>query len=366
MKSYNWNKQKIISSRVLPDNMKKILLCELKETKDEMTAFTKTVAPEVGLFDKYKEIDSMQKSRLKEYSSSLYDFSMNFYKNCFTKTNTYISKNSALDINAELLVDELGRLIELLDDEDITREFNTIFNDDREFVRIKERNIGNSAITNLNGKCVSNPYSDDSYLSVYTRKDYSDFIHLAHETGHALEHRLSYKSKSPIIQTFLFETSSYLMELLMTYYIGNKLDLPTTALMLESNRTTDIMDEGWNLLTIKYMEKELNFNPDIVNEKMNKLGRATNISEQALPELTRTTSLYSICKINSYMLAVELFYKIMADKEKGLYTWKQLINDPEECIEELLNKYDLNYFNNQDNYQKMYSKALGLKKMYFE
>jgi oligoendopeptidase F len=185
---------------------------------------------------------------------------------------------------------------------------------------------------------------------------------MAHEMGHAIEHKLFFGKHRPITKYFLTETTSYLFELLMADYIANYLNIPIVGKSLIVNRTTETMDHAWSMKIQRLFYDQGEYNPEAVTQEMNNHGRMVQGKNLTIENIARINKVYYSKLINSYLLALQIFTKILEDPLEGFRLYRKIETDPEDNLDDLLQKHGIDYTRDENSYASMYnaSKELSL------
>ena len=349
-----WNEEEIKSSNTLTDIEKQILLDELNKRKSSINFFQASENYE-KFRREYKKMDGI----LRSIGKRTYDYTENFYNKCLRVTDSFFPNISNLDINEEFVLENMSNFIMSLHDQDILKEYMRIL-EQRNLLNIQKRTDDNEAIEDFGGRCVCNDSSKDTHVSVYLNGQISDLTLLAHEIGHAIEHKLFFGKRHPITKYYLTETTSYLFELLMSHYITNYLYLPIAGESLMVNRTTATMDHAWGMKIQRTFYDLGEFNPEAVAKEMHIHGRMVSEDSLTIDNVTKMNKAYYSKLINSYLLALQLFTRIIESPISGFKLYKSIESDPEDNLDTLLQKYGIDYTRDENNYASMYNASKEL------
>ena len=353
-----WNIKKIESSSKLTATEKRILLDELYQKKNSVNVFsTLDILNYESFCREYKQMDEF----LRNIGEKTYNYTENFYDKCLRVTNKYNPRIPDLIIDEKFLFSHMTNLILSLNEPDILKCYNEILSR-KDLTNIKRRTDNNEAIKDFAGRCVYNESSRDTYISIYLTGEFRDLILLAHEIGHAIEHKLFFGESHPITKYYLTETTSYLFELLMANYIANYLGSPIVSKALISNRANDIMDYAWSIRIQRLFYDLGEYSPDKVAREMKKTGRMVKRENLTIDNIARVNKVYYSKLINSYLLALQIFHKILDNPREGFELYRKIETDPEEILDNLLQKYEIDYTKDENVYASVYnvSKDLSL------
>ncbi len=356
--SMNWDREKIETSDNLTEIEKQILIDEMEQRKSPVNVFSTLTLKNYESFCKeYKEMDEV----LKSLGERTYNYIENFYNKCLRVTNKFSPCISNLEINENFILEHMSNFVVSLYDNEILKEYSEIMSQGS-LVNIQKRTEDNKAIEDFEGRCICSDSSKDAYVSVYLNGNISDLTLLAHEIGHAIEHKLFFGKNHPITKYYLTETTSYLFELLMSNYITNFLKIPIAGQSLMVNRTTAIMDNAWAMKIQRTFYDLGEYNPRAAAKEINNYGRMVQEESLTMENVARINKFYYSKLINSYLLALQIFMRILDNPIEGFNLYKRIQSDPTENLDTLLNKYGIDYTRDENNYASMYnaSKELSL------
>ena len=343
MSTYKWKKNEIINSD-LKDYTKSILLNELNNIKDD-SAFDFFDASN---YNSFKEAYIQEYNTVKRLYPELVDYIDSLDTNLLKSVKSIrLPFNTT---NSDLLLKAMENMIVDLEDRNLINEYAEITNSNKKFLNIEPTTLDNLTTRNYVGRCISENNSKDTYISLYTNNDLTDFTNLAHEFGHAFEHRLFLTDCNPIIKNFLSEISSIYFELLMMDQVNNELNVKTASDLLNSNKllyiTRNILVNQMSLFILFQNKFDINSLSEFYKDNIGSYGTISTLNGFYLNSYLET-----INYITSYMIALKLYNKTKEDKYEGFDTYKNFMTDPTTSLNTLLNNYDLNFINNNESYK---------------
>ena len=357
MTAFKWKKDEINNSN-LKEKTKNILLNELNNIKDD-SCLTCYDASDYNSFKEYyiQEYNTVKKicPELVDYIDGLDTSILKTTKNIVLPFNTQDNESSLMNAIENLVID--------LEDRDLIKEYVEIINSDKGLINIEPATLENIKDRDYVGRCISENNSKDTFISLYTNNDLTDFTNLAHEFGHAFEQRLFLNERNPIVKNFLTEISSMYFELLMMNQLNKEFNVDTVCDYLNSNKllyiTRNILVNQMSLFILfqnKFDEKSL------LEFYKEKLGEECIASPQNGFYLSGYIN--TIDYIASYMIALKLYNKTMYNKHEGFETYKDFMIDPSMSLTTLLDTYDLNFMDINDSYELVKIKSeIAYKKL---
>ncbi len=343
MNAYKWKKEDINNSE-LKEYTKSILMNELNNIKDDSS---------LSFYDA-SNYNSFKEAYIQEYNTvkRLYPDLVDYIDGLDTNVLRLI-KSIKLPFNTsnhDILLEAMQNLIIDLEDKDLINEYANIVNSNKGLINIQPSTQDNTKGRDYVGRCISENNSKDTYISLYTYNSLSDYTNLAHEFGHAFEHRLFLDKKNPIAKYFLTEISSLYFELLMMNQLNKEFDVNNICDLLNSNKllyiTRNILVNQLSLFILFQNRFDIDSLYDFYKENV---GPGYIISTQEGFYLS--SYIDTINYIASYMIALKLYNKTMQDKYEGFNTYKELMMNPSLSLTQLLDTYDLNFMNTNADYE---------------
>ncbi len=344
MNTYKWKKEDITNSE-LKEYTKSILINELNNVKDDSS---------LKFYDA-TDYHSFKEAYIHEYNTvkRLYPELVDYIDGLDTNVLKSI-KNIRLPFNTtnneSWLLKVMENLVINLEDRDLINEYAEITNSNKGLINIQASTPKNQESRDYVGRCVSENGSKDTYISLYTYNNLEDFTNLAHEFGHAFEHKLFFGKRNPIAKNFLTEISSLYFELLMMDQLNKEFNVTTVSYLLNSNKllyiTRNILVNQLSLFILFQNKFDIDSLLEFYKEN---IGTGYKISTQEGFYLS--SYIDTINYIASYMIALKLYNKTIQDKYEGFDTYKELMMDPSISLTNLLNTYDLNFMNSNGDYE---------------
>lgn len=361
MEKYTWDKYNILDSNIEKE-AKDIIIGELndKPFETDPNVFQNHLSP-----SEYKRAYYKQKVELFQMYPNLLDLTLQLYK--YFKADNLIPFNLLMEddfLNPENIVDITNDLFESINDPEILKIIRNIINPENHYLNFKKKN--DNVISNaVHGRTIKIPNQDYGYISMYLGNTLEDITVFAHECGHLLTYILFQDKINPNFNLFS-ETESYYFEFLMMNYLQKKVndsDNEVTDLLM-SNRLLRTIYYMWDIKIQDLMYHTLGnrISVEKLNKKIHKCKTDIYYTEEDIASSLANplTTLFPL--VNSYLIALELYNLTIKDQEKGIYTYKQLMQDKELDLMSLLKKYNLDYFTNYKSLTELYSKSLKLKK----
>ena len=357
MSKYKWKRDNIYNSD-LKEYTKQVLMNELASIKDD----TSIVCYDATDYHSFKESYIQEYNTVKRLYPELVDYidglnttALKSIKNIKLPFDTVNNESQLLNAMENLVID--------LEDRDLISEYADIVNSNKGLINIEASDPINEIKRKYVGRCVSENNSKDTYISLYTNNDLTDFTNLAHEFGHAFEQRLFLDNRNPIAKNFLTEISSLYFELLMMNQLNKEFDVTSVSDYLNSNKllyiTRNILVNQMSLFILFQNRFDINSLLEFYREN---LGSGYVISAQ--DGFYLSSYIDTINYIASYMIALKLCDKTLEDKYEGFGAYKELMQNPTTSLIDLLDKYGLNFIDNNDTYELVKLKSeLAYKKL---
>lgn len=351
MASYRWNENTI--EKYAPSNtIKKVLNNEYSGIKDT-TSYAKYY--DLSSFNAFLKQYRSEYAEIKENCPELSKYIDELDVNFVNKTG-----RTSLKLKNELspsnLLDILNSFIDDLNDYDIKDEFYSIVNSNKSLLNIQKSTFENRKTRGYEARCIESGASLDTYISLYIENEVQDYTNLAHEFGHAFEHRLFFNKQGYLIKYFLTEVSSYYFQLLMSNYLNNFYPGSEDLLIFD-----DIISLDLKIISNK-MAANIYENNRIKMSDLRKIYKNNvvyssdvNLLSRFLIESYRKSTSY----ISSYMIALNLYLETILDKEAGLEHYKDLIIDSDTDLIKFLNRHYVNFIEDNASFEEVKAKSLN-------
>lgn len=250
---------------------------------------------------------------------------------------------------------------EYLGDEYLLNVYKELINRDNKRLRIssleKRTNKG------IGGLCFT--IGEKSYVSFYSDNKITDLPSFVHETGHYFRASLAKLRKiNPLYTKLFYEVEGYLMSLLSIYYLG-LFQGELFSAKLFYNFFLDFLlfikcYKAQYQLVHQFSNKE---NLEKINKKLIEMDGISKV--YSLDELQRITCInpqenFNI--INSIYIALDFFYKILEDKERGLALFKGFLISEKASVSTLLQEAEVTFYkDDNENARKMYQQVKSLQ-----
>ncbi len=356
MDAYKWKKDEITNSE-LKDSTKSILLNEINTIKDD-SDFS---CYDASNYNSFKDTYIHEYNTVKRLYPELVDYIDSLDTNLLkTVKNIKLSFDTK---DSDILLKAMENLVIDLEDIDLINEYAEITNSNQKFINIEPTTEKNLSIRHYVGRCIFEKDSKETYISLYTNNDLTDYTNLAHEFGHAFEHRLFFNEQNPITENFLSEISSTYFELLMMDQVNKELDVNNASDLLNLNKlhyiTRNILVNQMSLFILFQNKFDLNS-----LEEFYKTNLGSSAALSGLNGFYLNSYFDTINYIASYMIALKLYNKTKENKYEGLDTYKNLMTDPTKSLNTLLNRHDINFIQNNESYELLKIKSeLAYKKL---